>query len=379
MDDDYSMRDADTKDVVRTQKLKEACDMCSASKIKCNKAKPVRSRCEKLGFRCSYSPTRRMGRPHPPRPPPSQIIPKTTRDSTKRLATIRTKDDHAESASSIERGFSLRNQFRPKATDKFREFTIDFDDDRLPGNQGSGTLQTQKIGNEYSSENPCTSRQGALRSARLFSFDNQGNTIEMDGFFQQGNLDGGTSVLFSNAPHQSRKTSSSTDKLSGASTNGDGSTSPNASDEDCAVLAMNMLQDLNMTCLKRVASGTSANEMEMETIDAPMRNVSRAVRCISAILVCPCSQKTDVGLLAAAVCTSILDTYESIFRSCIPRESARVLEELPKVASLVMQFNNRCCEDVKDYSGNLLPALGASLKARLQTMTNEAIDFLARD
>jgi hypothetical protein len=145
------------------------------------------------------------------------------------------------------------------------------------------------------------------------------------------------------------------------------------------MLAMNTLQDLNMTSLKRVASGTSASEMEIETIDAPMRTVSTAIKCISTILVCPCSQKTDVGLLAAAVCTAILDTYGSIFRNCTPRESARVLEELPKVASLVMQFNKRCCQDVKDYAGNLLPALGASLKARLQSMTNEAIDCLARD
>jgi hypothetical protein len=321
-----------------------------------------------------------MGRPHPPRPPPSQIIPKATRDSTKRLTAIRTKDDFVEAGSNNESGFSLRSQFQSKSTDKFREFTIDFNDDRGPDDPGSSTLQNQKMRGEFSPmDSMYKGRHNSLGSARLFSFDDQGNPTEVDGFFHHAKPNEGPSVLLSNAPSESRRTSSSIDKLYGVSTNGEGSISPNACDEDCAMLAMNTLQDLNMTSLKRVASGTSASEMETETIDAPMRTVSTAIKCISTILVCPCSQKTDVGLLAAAVCTAILDTYGSIFRNCTPREGARVLEELPKVASLVMQFNKRCCQDVKGYSGNLLPALGASLKARLQSMTNEAIDCLARD
>lgn len=354
--------------------------MCSASKIKCNKAKPICSRCEKLGCHCSYSPTRRMGRPHPPRPPPSQIVPKATRDSTKRLAAIRTKNSYLEADSSNESGFSLRNQFQAKTTDRFREFTIDFNDDRVPEDHESSTLQTQQPRDEFSPRDSMYKRRHkSLGGARLFSFDDQGNPTEVEGFFHHAEPNEGPSVLFSNAPSQSRRASSSVDKFSGVSTNGEGSISPNVCDEDCAILAMNTLQDLNMTSLKRVASGTSANEMEIETIDAPMSAVSAAIKCISTILVCPCSQKTDVGLLAAAVCTTVLDTYGSIFRNCTPRESARVLEELPKVASLVMQFNKRCCQDVKEYSGHLLPALGASLKARLQSMTNEAIDCLARD
>lgn len=379
MDGDYNEQEPDVKEVVRTQKLKEACDMCSASKIKCNKAKPICGRCEKLGCHCSYSPTRRMGRPHPPRPAPSQIIPKMTRDSTKRLATIRTKAEYVEpesEASSNEPHFSLQSQTRQKSTDTFREFTINFND----GENNDG--KNSDIRDEYSpKESLYMGRKDAFEGTGLFDFGDQGNTTEVDGFFRQLKSNEAPRMLLSNAPSQSRRTSSSIDKLSAVSTNGEGSGSSNTCDEDCATLAMNTLQDLSVRSLKRVASGTSVNEMEMEmeTIDAPMKTVSMAIKCISTILVCPCSQKTDVCLLSATVCTAILDKYGGIFRNCAPRDSARVLEELPKVASLVMQFNRRCCQDAKDYSGNLLPALGASLKSRLQSMTNEAIDCLARD
>lgn len=46
------------------RKLKDSCDLCSSSKVRCDKTKPVCSRCESLGYSCSYSPARRAGRPH---------------------------------------------------------------------------------------------------------------------------------------------------------------------------------------------------------------------------------------------------------------------------------------------------------------------------
>jgi hypothetical protein len=49
------------------RKLKDSCDMCSSSKVKCDKEKPNCGRCRKLGYPCFYSPARRIGRPHPNR------------------------------------------------------------------------------------------------------------------------------------------------------------------------------------------------------------------------------------------------------------------------------------------------------------------------
>jgi hypothetical protein len=45
------------------QKFKESCDLCSASKVRCDKQRPTCARCANLHQPCSYSPARRAGRP----------------------------------------------------------------------------------------------------------------------------------------------------------------------------------------------------------------------------------------------------------------------------------------------------------------------------
>ena len=50
--------------VTPIRKLKDSCDLCSSSKVRCDKTKPSCSRCVSLGHSCSYSPARRAGRPH---------------------------------------------------------------------------------------------------------------------------------------------------------------------------------------------------------------------------------------------------------------------------------------------------------------------------
>ncbi|KAL6238477.1 hypothetical protein BDW75DRAFT_237365 [Aspergillus navahoensis] len=46
------------------RKLKDSCDVCSASKLRCDKQKPTCARCANLNRPCTYSPARRGGRPH---------------------------------------------------------------------------------------------------------------------------------------------------------------------------------------------------------------------------------------------------------------------------------------------------------------------------
>lgn len=46
-------------------KLKDSCDVCSAFKLRCDKQKPTCTRCAaNLNRPCTYSPARRVGRPH---------------------------------------------------------------------------------------------------------------------------------------------------------------------------------------------------------------------------------------------------------------------------------------------------------------------------
>lgn len=60
MKDDHRVPVTRTNVELSTQKVKDTCDMCSASKVRCNKIKPICSRCERLGYPCFYSPARRV-------------------------------------------------------------------------------------------------------------------------------------------------------------------------------------------------------------------------------------------------------------------------------------------------------------------------------
>ncbi|KAK8134768.1 hypothetical protein PG984_006780 [Apiospora sp. TS-2023a] len=46
-----------------SRKLKDSCDLCSASKVRCEKGKPACARCTSMNEPCLYSPARRAGRP----------------------------------------------------------------------------------------------------------------------------------------------------------------------------------------------------------------------------------------------------------------------------------------------------------------------------
>jgi hypothetical protein len=49
-------------------KLRESCDPCAASKVKCDKKKPTYMRCARRGVTCEYLVTKRVGRQHTARP-----------------------------------------------------------------------------------------------------------------------------------------------------------------------------------------------------------------------------------------------------------------------------------------------------------------------
>ncbi|KAK2616402.1 hypothetical protein QQS21_000643 [Conoideocrella luteorostrata] len=68
-----------------SQKLKDSCDPCSSSKLRCGKQKPTCARCAALNQQCSYSPARRSGRPHRVRRSVSQQCPVVPAESSGNL------------------------------------------------------------------------------------------------------------------------------------------------------------------------------------------------------------------------------------------------------------------------------------------------------
>ena len=197
---------------------------------------------------------------------------------------------------------------------------------------------------------------------------------------------------------------------------------------DCAITAIDLLQNLDGTTLKSFSPSTSPKPIEAATLEAVIREASEAIRRTSIILVCPCSRNLDIGLLAAGVCSALLDVYQTFlsanaaesisehsatarngqcsaasrFSQRIPEGAItdsshrgsstqqysglqakasimRILGELPRIADLVTQFRNRYSgedEDKESSSKDLLRALVASMASRLKIMIDDFTHLL---
>lgn len=60
------------------KKLRESCNNCALSKVKCSKEQPVCARCDEREMYCHYSPTRRTGKRRAATHPPAEGGPKVT-------------------------------------------------------------------------------------------------------------------------------------------------------------------------------------------------------------------------------------------------------------------------------------------------------------
>ena len=200
---------------------------------------------------------------------------------------------------------------------------------------------------------------------------------------------------------------------------------------DCATTATELLQSLDRTSLKSFPTRISPNAIGTATLEAVMREASVAIRRTSIILVCPCSRKPDIGLLAAGVCSALLDAYQTFLPPNAAEDSSdyhaasvanartwqgsaasrfnerthngpnvnfnrgsstqysglhpkapvmRILGELPRIADLVTQFRNRYSqEDEEDEdlsSKDLLRALVTSMTSRLKRMIDDFTHLL---
>lgn len=357
----------------RPQKLKDTCDMCSASKVRCDKKKPICSRCERLGYPCFFSPARRIGKRRCIRSPSSgnklEVSEKSPEPQT---ITVGGKEDVPP---------------KPNAVDDTLHFGF------RHGTNGSSPRGADK---PYSS---------------ILPGDN-------------------TSMPLRNTSHHGNSSSSDMESMTLELGYGQGMPAF-ASEFDCATVAMNILQCLSTTTSnKKPSTAAPHGETKAPTLDSLISTASMAIKRVSTILICPCSRNPDVGLLAAGVCAALLDTYEVILRNSSttssspktgipssrssatsidnghaermdmdtgttgttgttmaalpdePSEKAtimRILEELPKVANLVTQFTRRYGQDAERYYSRDLPqALAASITSRLKAMIDEVTSWVAQ-
>ena len=361
MDDEHRTTPADVGRGVRPQKLKDSCDMCSASKVRCDKKKPICNRCERLGYPCFFSPARRIRKRRSIRSISSGHEPEVVKRSAVPQPMV--VESLAPTAIAV-------------------DDTLDFHFGE--GIHGVNLLEADKS---------CASTPLG---------DNASTALQNDSYHDNGS-------------------SSTIEPLSTGS--GNGLSSPSIGSEfDCVTVAMNLLQNLNMASKKKPSAATPDGGVMAPTLDALINTASMAIKRVSIILICPCSKKPDVGLLAAAVCAALLDTYEVILRNSTrsnavfsPTEKhrggkrssvhvamtdaewadkrtkvlgdgptiekaavMRVLEELPKVANLVTQYTRRYGHDADKCPRDWPQALADSITSRLKSMIDEVTSWVAQ-
>jgi hypothetical protein len=176
----------------RATKLKDSCDMCSASKVKCDKEKPTCVRCKKLGYPCFYSPTRRMGRPHPHRGRSSQGTTFEEQSARRRQSVNRAREEafYLESnSSSTEQHSPLRHDSHDRAMNNICGSDDGLNDNQVSNLVRSGISQdTQmycpQLDACVTSEPHPTPLNEGLDDVAMFTFDEQisgADGIEGDG------------------------------------------------------------------------------------------------------------------------------------------------------------------------------------------------------
>ena len=398
----------------RAQKLKDACDVCSTSKVKCDKQRPICTRCDKFGYLCFYSLARRKGRPHP-----------LKNQGTQRYSAESGERPSEDPMDAAERGAMPSQTGLLKSVEPHHE-------------TGAIAREPHDANYQQDPDSPLHYQHGTLARTNPPALSSYSNAEACSSINRTDSMDTFTPHTDTTACILSTTNAgNSIDAFSTMSSYSDHSINPERS--DCATAAMNILQHLTTTSIQPLplfsftSTGSLSSQHHLELdgprdLDTRLTTASTAIKRLSTILICPCSCKTDVGLLNAALCGAILDLYDTILRSatdppksqssfthvaddidfCVAESSLRgganesrqvtiqrLLDELPKVANLVVQFTRRyssaSCggagtaglglEDVEKEDGAadlLLPALAVSQKTRLRGIIHEATNWLAQ-
>ncbi|CAO1599694.1 hypothetical protein XANCAGTX0491_003410 [Xanthoria calcicola] len=270
----------------RARKLKETCDSCSASKVKCEKQWPRCGRCDNLGYPCFYSPAMRKGRPHP------------------------TINGNGQKKSTVEAAKPAKQQ--KSTTDPDPPFS-------RPPSQNDGE------------QDHASKTKGALAAQQ--NHHRQSSMPIFPPNMSAHQVPPTASIPRLEAPSPSTtSTDTSSDIFSPSSTNASSVTShdddihtwlpkpppPNPQSShphcssDCASIAIQSLQDL---------TSTSSSPMEptaTHLLNHQLHTTTTSIKHLSAILICPCSRNPDIGLLNAALVAAILDSYSTILCNAVP-------------------------------------------------------------
>ncbi|KAL8795404.1 MAG: hypothetical protein Q9195_002145 [Heterodermia aff. obscurata] len=311
------------------QRPKDTCDMCSASKIKCDKQKPICGRCERLDYPCFFSPAKRVRKHRQPQGQLSNARSRAVEEPSSVLELIATSRDGSVTAFSQ----ASANLIDP-----------------------SSSLKTNRA-----------------------SF---AELIESDPFSMPGDCD----VILPEASEDDNRSPSAALPDHGEL----------LFHSDCTAVAICVLRQTDAVIGGNLPLRPLAAEGNAAGLDTLVSAASAAIKHVSTMLICPCSKSMDAGLLAAAICATIVDTYQVILQRSISFEqlsssakrhmyqhnersaTVQLLGELPKLANLVTQFTKRYSQDTGQSPKDLRQVLATSLTTRLKALVNDVTNWVAQ-
>ncbi|OQD64769.1 hypothetical protein PENPOL_c007G01492 [Penicillium polonicum] len=313
-----------TASSLQPPKLKDSCDKCSASKVRCTREKPFCSRCDKLGYTCFYSPARRAGRPY------------------------RSKKQVSEGRNSEESNrLSARNITTTQFVDESAKLYSRFNGSATPANVTSNIpiSRSTPSNNKAAQEDPSTTK------------------------------------------------------------------SHEVSYPDCLLVVLETFSELEVSAeqLRRVLP------VEASLLNAIAQTITAAFHRLSTILICPCSQRAEVGMLVSAICMSIIDIHAMAISNFAKDQpptgllsqpmplgipgvglnrtpghdatTMQVFTELSELARLILQLTERYNErgGASSWGGlrngselptDIMPGMATFLRERLHQTTNDATYWL---
>jgi len=167
-----------------------------------------------------------------------------------------------------------------------------------------------------------------------------------------------------------------------------GSSVPSMSNQDCAMSALRMIQQLEAASSKLQMAASCGNPIDALTLTEALGTATEAFKCMTTILVCPCSERYQVGLLAGALCATMLEVHTIITsaasswepspnflspeRSEEKETASQIMSELAKLAKIVLQYTKRYIE--LQSEDELLPSLATFLSSKLQGIISDATE-----
>ncbi|KAL8896039.1 MAG: hypothetical protein Q9207_007901 [Kuettlingeria erythrocarpa] len=287
------------------KKLRESCNTCASSKVRCSKDQPSCERCSNRHLQCHYSPSRRTGK---------------RRATSDDAASSTGQDSDPPSSAADSRPY--QKQSRPKhdppapetadvpmPTSTLPDLKLDyFDSDAfLPWDSPAFLVESDNDPFSYPAPSSCTDSymdsSGLDFGASFTPGGFGGNDTLLGGFYQDATTIAAVEALGSPplAQHAPGCANHSADKPS-----------------DCMSLAINTLQSLHMappTC--SIASGspqTKALSLD-PTIEHVLATNRAVLDSVSVILSCYCSLNAQVALVLTLIGSKLIAWYRAVLKN----------------------------------------------------------------